>query len=317
MSAIDSARKLVDVVIPAFNAGRYIDLTLESIAIQGNIIQSIIIVNDGSKDNTAQVVDEFCQKYPNLTIHIIYQENQGLASARNTGIKAASAPYIALLDADDIWLSHKLSAQIAIFGNSSDPKLGVVYCAYELIDEESKPILGNDIIIQPRLRGHISSHLQTGNFISGSGSSVLICASVFQDIGYFDETLVASEDWDMWLRIAQKYTFDFIDQIFVQIRVHPNNMQKDFVRMLSSDLAMLNKFYQHGQHNYFLLWKIRTILYKKNSSSNSIPGFEACEPWVRSQLSDSQNKLWGVFMAPLNAIWEPLKKMRNFFFYKS
>ena len=121
----------------------------------------------------------------------------------------------------------------------------------------------------------------------------------------------------MWLRIAQKYTFDFIDQIFVQIRVHPNNMQKDFVRMLSSDLAMLNKFYQHGQHNYFLLWKIRTILYKKNSSSNSIPGFEACEPWVRFQLSDSQNKLWGVFMAPLNAIWEPLKKMRNFLFYRS
>ena len=73
MSAIDSARKLVDVVIPAFNAGRYIDLTLESIAIQGNIIQSIIIVNDGSTDNTAQVVDEFCQKYPNLTILIIYQ----------------------------------------------------------------------------------------------------------------------------------------------------------------------------------------------------------------------------------------------------
>jgi len=116
----------------------------------------------------------------------------------------------------------------------------------------------------------------------------------------------------MWLRIAKKFTFDYVSQALVQIRVHPNNMQKDFLRMLTSDLSMLNKFSQHGQHNYFLLWKIRTILYKKKVSAQSIPGFDACESWVRSQLSDTQNQIWGVFMAPLNAIWEPLKKMRNF-----
>ena len=317
MSALDSAHHLVDVVIPAFNAGHYIGQTLESVALQGNIIKSVLIVNDGSTDNTAQVVDAFYQKHPHLTIHLIHQENQGLASARNTGLKAASAPYIALLDADDVWLAHKLSAQIAIFSDSNDPKLGVVYCAYELIDEESKPILGKNIIILPRLRGQIFSQLQTGNFISGSGSSVLIRASVFQDIGYFDETLVASEDWDMWLRIAKIFTFDYVNQVFVQIRVHPNNMQKDFLRMLTSDLAMLNKFCQHGKNNYFLLWKIRTILYKKNVSAQSIPGFDTCEPWVRSQLSDTQKQLWGIFMAPLNAVWEPLKKIRNFLFRKS
>ena len=147
MSALDSAHRLVDVVIPAFNAGHYIDQTLESVVLQGNIIQSVIIVNDGSTDNTAQVIDGFCQKHPYLTIKL-HQENQGLASARNAGIRATSAPYIALLDADDVWLSHKLSAQIATFSDSNDPKLGVVYCAYELIDEESQPILGKNIIIQ-------------------------------------------------------------------------------------------------------------------------------------------------------------------------
>jgi glycosyltransferase involved in cell wall biosynthesis len=315
MQALDSPNHLVDVVIPAFNAALYIDQTLESVASQGDILKSIIIVNDGSTDNTAQTVDEFCQKHPHLTVQLIHQENQGLATARNNGIKASSAPYIALLDSDDVWLPHKLSAQLAIFSEASDPKLAVVYCAYELIDQESKPILGKNIIIQPHLRGQVSSRLQTGNFISGSGSSVLIRASVFQDIGYFDETLVASEDWDMWLRISQKYTFDFIDQVFVQIRVHPNNMQKDFLRMLTSDLAMLNKFCQHGQHNYFLLWKIRTILYKKKVSAKSIPGFESSETWVRSQLGDTQDQLWGFVMTPLNAIWGPLKKIRNTFFH--
>lgn len=317
MSALDSAHHLVDVVIPAFNAARYINETLESIALQGDVVQSVIIVNDGSTDDTAQVIDAFCQKHPHLTVRLIHQENQGLACARNSGIKATSAPFIALLDADDVWLAHKLSAQLAIFRQTSDLKLGLVYCAYELIDQESKPILGKNIIIQPHLRGQVSSRLHTGNFISGSGSSVLIRASVFQEVGYFDETLVASEDWDMWLRIAQKYTFDFIDQVFVQIRVHPNNMQKNFLRMLTSDLAMLNKFCQHGQHNYFLLWKIRTILYKKKFSAKAIPGFEYSETWVRSQLSDTQNQLWGIFMAPLNAIWEPLKKIRNALFHKS
>lgn len=317
MSALDSSHHIVDVVIPAFNAARYINETLESVALQGDVVQSVIIVNDGSTDNTAQVIDAFCQKHPHLTVRLIHQENQGLACARNTGIKATSAPYIALLDADDVWLAHKLSAQLAIFRKTSDLKLGLVYCAYELIDQGSKPILGKNIIIQPHLRGQVSSRLQTGNFISGSGSSVLIRASVFQDVGYFDETLVASEDWDMWLRIAQKYTFDFINQVFVRIRVHPNNMQKDFLRMLTSDLAMLNKFCQNGQHNFFLLWKIRTILYRKKVSAKSIPGFESSETWVRSQLSDTQNQLWGFFMAPLNAIWEPLKKIRNVLFRKS
>jgi glycosyltransferase involved in cell wall biosynthesis len=312
MSALDSSRYLVDVVIPAFNAGRYINQTLESVALQGDTVQSVIIVNDGSTDNTAQVIAAFCQNHPHLTVHLIHQENQGLANARNAGIKAASAPFIALLDADDVWLAHKLSIQLALFNGTSDPKLGLVYCSYALIDENSKPILGDNIIIEPRLRGEVFSRLQTGNFISGSGSSVLIRSSAFQEIGYFDETLVASEDWDMWLRIAKKFTFDYVNQALVQIRVHPNNMQKDFLRMLTSDLSMLNKFSRHGQHNYFLLWKIRTILYKKKVSAKSIPGFDACEPWVRSQLSDTQNQIWGVFMAPLNSIWEPLKKVRNF-----
>ena len=312
MSTLESSRYLVDVVIPAFNAARYIDQTLESVALQGDIVQSVIIVNDGSTDNTAQVIEAFCQKHPGLTVRLIHQENQGLANARNAGIKAASAPFIALLDADDVWLAHKLSIQLALFTGASDPKLGLVYCSYALIDENSKPILGDNIIIQPRLRGEVFSRLQTGNFISGSGSSVLIRASVFQEVGFFDETLVASEDWDMWLRIAKKFTFDYVNQALVQIRVHPKNMQKDFLRMLTSDLAMLNKFCQHGKHNYFLLWKIRTILYKKKVSAQAIPGFEACEPWVRSQLSDTQNQIWGLFMAPLNTIWEPLKKVRNF-----
>ena len=311
MVALGSKNHLVDVVIPAFNAARYIDQTLKSIALQGSLVHSIIVVNDGSTDQTAQVVETFTEQHPHLNIQLINQANAGLANARNTGIQNATAPYIALLDADDIWLGGKLEQQMEIFNNSSDPRLGVVYTGYELIDENSSAISNKKGVIKPQARGDVRSKLLTGNFISGSGSSVLIESKVFKEVGLFDENLRASEDWDMWLRIAQKFHFDFIDMSLVQIRVHQSNMQKDFSRMLASELAMLNKFAQHGKHNYFLLLKIQTILFKKKMAAQDIAGFDASEPWVKAQLTGFQRFFWQSLLYAPNAIWGPLKKMKR------
>jgi glycosyltransferase involved in cell wall biosynthesis len=140
MVAISSKNHLVDVVIPAFNAARYIDQTLDSIALQGSLVHSIIVVNDGSTDQTALKVEAFTKQHPHLTVKLINQANAGLANARNTGIENVTAPYIALLDADDIWLRGKLERQLEVFNNSSDTRLGVVYTGYELIDENSSLI---------------------------------------------------------------------------------------------------------------------------------------------------------------------------------
>jgi glycosyltransferase involved in cell wall biosynthesis len=311
MVAIGSKNHLVDVVIPAFNAARYIDQTLESIALQGSLVHSIIVVNDGSSDLTTQRVEAFTQQNPNLSIKLINQTNAGLANARNTGIKHATASYIALLDADDIWLKGKLEQQLQVFSASPEPRLGVVYTGYELIDENSSVISNDKGIIKPQARGDVRSKLLTGNFISGSGSSVLIKSEVFKEAGLFDESLRASEDWDMWLRIAQQFHFDFVDLPLVQIRVHQSNMQKDFSRMLASELAMLNKFAQQGKHNFFLLLKIQTILFKKNMSAQEITGFEASEPWVKAQLTGYQRLIWQSLLYAPNAIWGPLRKMKR------
>jgi len=304
-------RHLVDVVIPAFNAEKYIAQTLESVALQGDIVQSIIVINDGSNDKTAQIVDNFSTAHPSLTITLINQTNRGLANARNTGIKVASAPYIALLDADDIWLGAKLQKQLHLFAKGQIANLGAVYCDYVLINASSSPITGKNLIIHPTLRGNVYSKLLTGNFISGSGSSILIKADIFREIGYFDETLKASEDWDMWLRISRKYQFDYVDEALVQIRVHASNMQKDFSRMLASELAMLNKFAQNGTHNYFLLLKIQTILLKKKMSAHSIAGFDSSEPWVKSQLTGPLRLMWQSALFIPNLIWGPLKMIKD------
>jgi glycosyltransferase involved in cell wall biosynthesis len=311
MVALSTKNHLIDVVIPAYNAGRYIQQTLESITLQGNLVHSIIVVNDGSTDQTAEVVETFTKQHPHLRIKLINQANAGLANARHTGINTATTPYIALLDADDIWLKNKLERQLEVFNSSSDPRLGVVYTGYELIDENSLLIANEKGIIKPRARGDVSSKLLTGNFISGSGSSVLIKSSVFKEVGLFDESLRASEDWDMWLRIAQQFHFDFVDSPLVQIRVHQSNMQKDFSRMLASELAMLNKFAQLGTHNYFLLWKIQTILFKKKMSASQITGFETCETWVKAQLIGYRSQIWKALLILPNYAWPLLKFLKN------
>ncbi len=308
-------RGQIDVVIPAFNADKYIDQTLASVNLQGDIVRTVFVINDGSTDQTQTIVETFAKSHPKLAIEIIKQKNAGLANARNAGIKASlqksKAPYIALLDADDVWLAEKLDKQLNVFQASQDSKLGLVYSSYELINENGSAIAGENLIVKPSLRGGVYSPLLTGNFISGSGSGALVKSNVFEEVGLFDESLKASEDWDMWIRIARKFHFDYVNESLVQIRVHSSNMQKDFSRMLASELAMLNKFAQHGTHNYFLLWKIQTILFKKKILASQISGFDSSEPWVKAQLTGYKRFLWQLLLPIPSAVWAPLKKLKK------
>ena len=138
----------IDVVIPAYNAGKYITQTLQSVATQDANITNIIVVNDGSTDDTPERVLEFANLASHLNIVLINQSNAGLSAARNAGIKQSQADYIALLDADDLWQPNKISSQIELLKRRLQPLLGVVYCGYQLIDEIGQAISTNpkDII---------------------------------------------------------------------------------------------------------------------------------------------------------------------------
>ena len=245
----------------------------------------MIVVNDGSTDLTAQIVRSFSAANPSLKVNLIEQTNQGLAAARNAGLRAASAPLIAFLDADDLWLSEKLQRQCRLFESSADSKLAVVYCDYALIDAKGQELASSVGRIRPSLKGQVYSALLRGNFISGSGSSVLIKRSALETVGPFDETLAACEDWEMWLRLAAQFHFDFVPEALVHIRVHEKNMQKDTNRMLGAELLVLNKLILRQQANFFLLWKIRTILISQNKSANTIPTFAQCSTQLKAKLS--------------------------------
>ncbi len=231
----------IDVIIPAYNAQDFIVQAIDSVKSQSYTATKMIVVDDGSTDLTPQIVKKMFAG--DASIFYVRKDNGGLSSARNRGIAESKAAFIAFLDADDVWLPTKLSEQMEIFHNSKDPKLGLVYCGYRVMDRSGKPIPSpSRFLINPRLRGEIFDDLLSANRISGSGSAVLIRRQCLEVVGGFDESLPTCEDWDMWLRLARHYHFDYVDKPMVEIRRHAMSMQLNQYRMFSGYILFFNKW---------------------------------------------------------------------------
>ncbi|RIK51531.1 glycosyl transferase family 2 [Candidatus Microgenomates bacterium] len=218
--------RIVDVIIPAYNSAQFIKRAVKSALTQGEIVNSIVVVNDGSTDNTLKVLERISRNEDK--VKIVEKVNGGLSAARNTGILNASSKYLAFLDADDRWLPGKLAKQLAIL--EKDANIGVVYSDYQLVDP-----IGNLIVdkhrLDPRIKGRIYPQILEGNKIMGSGSSVVVRSEVFAKIGKFDEILPTCEDWDMWIRIAKKYHYDYVNEKLVEIMNIPNSLSKNSDKM--------------------------------------------------------------------------------------
>jgi glycosyltransferase involved in cell wall biosynthesis len=234
----------IDVIIPVFNGAHYIKAAVQSVLAQTVLPGSLLVVNDGSTDNTKEIVERIkAETVSSVNIQIINQENKGPSAARNAGIKASSAKYIAFLDADDLWLPGKLEEQLRVFRTTELKNTGLVYCNYKMIDENGNDAPSAEVIrIRKEIRGFVFEKFQRGNLISGSGSGVMVKRECFEKAGLFDEELGAFEDWDMWLRIAQFYEFDYTEKIVLCIRTHSKNMQKDIYHMNRNGLRFYKKW---------------------------------------------------------------------------
>ncbi len=286
----------VDVVIPAYNAEKFIEQALESVAKQGSCIASIIVIDDGSTDNTAIVVKEFAARYCNLPIRCISQANAGPSEARNNGITLAKSEFVAFLDADDVWLPEKISRQLTLFDQQSLPDLGVVYCGYDLLSEEGERIKNNGFKLDPSVRGNITGKLIYANLIAGSASAVLIKRILLDKVGGFDTRLVCAEDWDLWLRLSEKCAFDYVQDNLVLLRQHPNNSQKNEWRMLGGEMLFLNKLYIKGWMRWFHLARIWRRLVLGGVSAQSLDGFESCTAFIRYLLGGVPIKIFGMIL---------------------
>ena len=188
-------------------------------------------------------MNNIVRKNPEFNIKIINKKNGGHSSATNEGIRACTSEYIALVDADDLWHPSKLEKQMAIFKNSTDPLLGVVHTDYICIDQSDAPIDSPTIKPDPKNRGRVFENLiRQGNFITGSNSAVMMKKQVFQDHGFFDENLRCGEDFEMWLRIAQTYHYDFVPEVLTYIRRHPSALSNQKMLHCRSDLYIINKW---------------------------------------------------------------------------
>lgn len=226
-------KPLVSVVITCFNYAQYLKTAIDSVLKQTYPVVEIIVVNDGSTDNTEVVMSEYLE---NTKIIYIKQENKGQASAKNAGIKRSSGEFVAFLDADDVWCNEKLQKQMMCFENQ---KTGVVYCRANYLDEHDN-VFEYDMTsyyLQPR-RGEVSSWLLYDNFVQFSSS--VVRRECFDRFGYFDESLKMGIDWDLWLRISTAYQFDYVeDRLFYYRMGHSGQMSKNAAeRQRCSDLIV-------------------------------------------------------------------------------
>lgn len=211
----------VSVVVTCYNYGHYLEGCLESIAAQTYGDVEIIIVNDGSTDDTERVARGWSDR---ANVSYIAQANSGQANAKNAGIRRASGEFVAFLDADDLWDASKLDKQVALFG---DPDVGVVYSRSLRIDERGTPVgpQPRPSYLVPRA-GSVQEYLVFDNFVPFS--SAVVRARCFEESGAFDESLPMAIDWDLWLRLSTRIDFAFVDEPLLLYRVgHAGQMSKN------------------------------------------------------------------------------------------
>lgn len=243
----------VSVIIPTYNCAKYLPEAVESVLNQTFQDFEIIIVNDGSTDNTKQIIEPYLKKHSDK-IKYLYQENMGLAIARNVAIKKSIGEYIAFLDADDVWLRHRLKETANILENMA--QVGLVHANINWMSEEGK-VLSFPYRNKARLSGFIFENifLRKANI---SIPTILVRSKCFEKVGLFDEKLarLGCEDREMWLRISREYEIKYIDKILANYRIRPNSMSRNLDKMLQARYYVVDKFYPRGK---FSLLKKRAL----------------------------------------------------------
>lgn len=236
--------KLVSVIIPAYNHQNYIVECIESVLNQTYTNIQLIVINDGSKDNTAEVVRNYINENNLVNIEFFSNHNQGLCKTLNFGIKKSKGDYIAILASDDSWLPRKIEEQISLLENNI--AIGLVYSDAYIIGgnvktthkySDYKPSIKKKFLNSIQ-NVNVYKSLLIENFVLAS--TVLMRKSVIDNIGDFDVSLLF-EDYDMWLRITRKYPISYIDQPLGYYRMHNSNMSNSKKIMLRGTRQILSK----------------------------------------------------------------------------
>jgi glycosyltransferase involved in cell wall biosynthesis len=242
---------LVSVIVPTYNRAHVVPRAIASVFNQTFTDFELLIVDDGSTDDTLAAVQAFAS--PRMR-YLSHKENSGASSARNTGIKASRGDYIAFLDSDDEWAPSKLEEQVALFSKMGSD-VGVIYSGFyykNTFSDKKKVFCLN-------LQGNIHHTLVVRN-PGLNTSSALLKKVCFQHCGLFDESLPASEDWELFIRISEKYHFYPVKKPLVTIHRDGTRISTDYERRAPAHRLILQKHFTEVQgwpkalgHHYYLI----------------------------------------------------------------
>lgn len=246
-------KDLVSIIIPTYNSAKYLKEALDSALKQTYRNTEIIVVDDGSTDNTKEILADYVN---GKKIKYLYKENGGLASARNWGIKKAIGKFISFLDADDLYSLNKVERQVELFAVNDD--IGVVFSKSLFFFEGNKSrkfFFKNDVKLKEGVVNDVLERLKNANFINVN--TAMIKSEIFSESNIlFDEYLKTSEDWDLWIRIAKAgFKFYFLDEFLCETRLRRDSLQSKLVSQKKNDIYVIRKNFgkRVGLLQYFKL----------------------------------------------------------------
>lgn len=278
-------KPLVSIIIPAYNMEAYLKDAIESALAQTWPNCEIIVVNDGSKDKT----EEIAKSFESRGVILINQENKGLAGARNTGIKNARGNYIALLDADDLFLPEKIEKQVEYLEGHSG--CGVSYCGlYHFYEDRPKDLLSLDYNFYS---GEMAkNNILYKNFINPL--SVVIRKESTDKIGLFNEDFKRTEDWEYWVRLMfGGISFEYLDEPLAKYRMRPSTSlsynAKDEVHRKALQYKVFKDLYERSSREEVLKYRLPLVLSFHRlklliaKMENVSPGINKLHRWIISK----------------------------------
>ena len=228
----------VSVITPTYNRARFIGEAVESVLAQTMPDWELLIVDDGSTDDTREVLAPYLA---DERIHYIYQPNQGQSVARNTALAEARGEFVGFLDSDDLWRAHKLEEQLSVF--ESQPGVHIVHGDESIIDEHGLEISQQNM---RRYSGRITAQLLADNSVSIT--TALVKRECFDGMGGFQASHGVADDYDLWLRFSARYRFYYKPGIVASYRVMADQISSDKRRRFAANEAIIRNFLAQFGH---------------------------------------------------------------------
>jgi glycosyltransferase involved in cell wall biosynthesis len=294
----------VSVVITVYNSMPYLPETVESVLRQTFDDFEVLIIDDGSTDQTLEWVSQL--NHPN--VNVITQENQGVSVARNTGIHNSKGTYVAFLDGDDLWEPTKLEKQVILL--DQNPDIGLVHTWLAPINEQGQP---TGRVMTCKADGNVWERMIESNMVACSAA--VVRRSCFEAVGVFDADLRFAEDWDMWIRVADRYSFAVVKEPLVQYRLHANSKSKKYATRLQDFHKIIEKAFQtvpfellylrnrsYGHINMCIAWKCIQGIEKDYEKANYFcrqallhcPGLRYSKEYLRLRFAIAAMRWFGV-----------------------